>query len=105
MDRNTMMVAVTGQLMGGMILITLLTLWFRRKRDVPIAATEGLRRIEARLTEMQHALDTVAVEVERISEAQRFTTRSEEHTSELQSPYDLVCRLLLETKKHTTTTR
>src|SRR5207248_3508830 len=24
------------------------------------------------------------------------TTRSEEHTSELQSPYDLVCRLLLE---------
>src|SRR5437867_7990629 len=33
--------------------------------------------------------------------------RSEEHTSELQSPYDLVCRLLLEKKKnynyHTTT--
>src|SRR5207248_11755815 len=26
-------------------------------------------------------------------------TRSEEHTSELQSPYDLVCRLLLEKKK------
>src|SRR5438094_7228690 len=28
--------------------------------------------------------------------------RSEEHTSELQSPYDLVCRLLLEKKKDTT---
>src|SRR5207248_5865101 len=27
------------------------------------------------------------------------STRSEEHTSELQSPYDLVCRLLLEKKK------
>src|SRR5207248_5863460 len=27
--------------------------------------------------------------------------RSEEHTSELQSPYDLVCRLLLEKKKQT----
>src|SRR5207248_6293302 len=26
------------------------------------------------------------------------TARSEEHTSELQSPYDLVCRLLLEKK-------
>src|SRR5207248_10310980 len=25
-----------------------------------------------------------------------FCSRSEEHTSELQSPYDLVCRLLLE---------
>src|SRR5207248_6016538 len=26
----------------------------------------------------------------------RYKLRSEEHTSELQSPYDLVCRLLLE---------
>src|SRR5258708_24084421 len=30
--------------------------------------------------------------------------RSEEHTSELQSPDHLVCRLLLEKKKHTETT-
>src|SRR5437867_10575015 len=30
--------------------------------------------------------------------------RSEEHTSELQSPYDLVCRLLLEKKKKNTIT-
>src|SRR5207248_4451936 len=29
----------------------------------------------------------------------RMLRRSEEHTSELQSPYDLVCRLLLEKKK------
>src|SRR5437868_13213512 len=28
----------------------------------------------------------------------RFTSRSEEHTSELQSRFDLVCRLLLEKK-------
>src|SRR5207248_5562967 len=28
------------------------------------------------------------------------SSRSEEHTSELQSPYDLVCRLLLEKKKN-----
>src|SRR5207248_6978135 len=31
-----------------------------------------------------------------------FLDRSEEHTSELQSPYDLVCRLLLEKKKKNT---
>src|SRR5437867_5239159 len=29
-----------------------------------------------------------------------FPSESEEHTSELQSPYDLVCRLLLEKKKN-----
>src|SRR5699024_11453806 len=33
------------------------------------------------------------------------TTRSEEHTSELQSRFDLVCRLLLEKKKTTQTTQ
>src|SRR5271168_5569098 len=32
-----------------------------------------------------------------VSHARRW--RSEEHTSELQSPYDLVCRLLLDKKK------
>src|SRR5256885_5052914 len=31
-----------------------------------------------------------------------FGERSEEHTSELQSPCNLVCRLLLEKKKHRT---
>src|SRR5207249_11998498 len=30
----------------------------------------------------------------------RIVCRSEEHTSELQSRFDLVCRLLLEKKKH-----
>src|SRR5256885_10295590 len=30
-----------------------------------------------------------------------YPRRSEEHTSELQSPCNLVCRLLLEKKKHT----
>src|SRR5699024_12661301 len=34
-----------------------------------------------------------------------FVTRSEEHTSELQSRFDLVCRLLLEKKNNTITTQ
>src|SRR5699024_12065619 len=32
-----------------------------------------------------------------------YSARSEEHTSELQSRFDLVCRLLLEKKKHKNT--
>src|SRR5437868_7188143 len=35
----------------------------------------------------------------RVPLANRHGTRSEEHTSELQSRFDLVCRLLLEKKK------
>src|SRR5258708_23684814 len=35
----------------------------------------------------------------RVGERRRYQRRSEEHTSELQSPDHLVCRLLLEKKK------
>src|SRR5256885_16614581 len=35
-----------------------------------------------------------------VSATQNFADRSEEHTSELQSPCNLVCRLLLEKKKN-----
>src|SRR5687768_17852465 len=39
-------------------------------------------------------------DVNGIGEPHTFTVRSEEHTSELQSRLHLVCRLLLEKKKH-----
>src|SRR3712207_7619541 len=41
---------------------------------------------------------------QRIGAGGTSTSRSEEHTSELQSRQYLVCRLLLEKKKHTTMT-
>src|SRR5690349_23414839 len=44
--------------------------------------------------EAAHAVDLVLADLERL-------VRSEEHTSELQSRRDLVCRLLLEKKKKT----
>src|SRR5207248_11612696 len=47
------------------------------------------------------AMISITVQFDRDDLAERFRQafRSEEHTSELQSPYDLVCRLLLEKKK------
>src|SRR5947208_8058681 len=44
-----------------------------------------------------------AREQSRDAELTRLHARSEEHTSELQSPDHLVCRLLLEKKKQTAT--
>src|SRR5438552_7630637 len=44
--------------------------------------------------DMRAAYDALSGEMK-----QRLATRSEEHTSELQSPDHLVCRLLLEKKK------
>src|SRR5438094_6422768 len=42
---------------------------------------------------------SVRIAASRAESGAATVTRSEEHTSELQSPYDLVCRLLLEKKK------
>src|SRR5256885_11773945 len=44
-------------------------------------------------------LGTEDEELERLRAADQPRQRSEEHTSELQSPCNLVCRLLLEKKK------
>src|SRR5699024_7344644 len=46
--------------------------------------------------EIPHAWMTVEVDV---TDLVHYRNRSEEHTSELQSRFDLVCRLLLEKKK------
>src|SRR2546427_7592138 len=52
--------------------------------DIADGAAEALRRLE-----------------QRGNVHQRFKERSEEHTSELQSQSNIVCRLLLEKKKRT----
>src|SRR5256885_14175699 len=65
----------------------------------------GLLSTEAEIAELighLRAEGRFAYDSEFIGE---LTYRSEEHTSELQSPCNLVCRLLLEKKKRNTTVR
>src|SRR2546422_7338711 len=50
------------------------------------------------------AIEHAKSPVVRVLQCNTRTTRSEEHTSELQSRLHLVCRLLLEKKKKKTTT-
>src|SRR2546430_4086640 len=52
--------------------------------------------------DLQHAGDSMVVVGNACTTARSWTTRSEEHTSELQSQSNLVCRLLLEKKKNIT---
>src|SRR5256885_9286405 len=46
-----------------------------------------------------HAHGVLPTQLVRVGRHRRGLVRSEEHTSELQSPCNLVCRLLLEKKK------
>src|SRR5699024_11688196 len=60
----------------------------------------SLRPVAGRLGEL---LDQdVAFATDTVGSSAQETVRSEEHTSELQSRFDLVCRLLLEKKKNAT---
>src|SRR3989454_8617450 len=54
---------------------------------------------------LERAQAGVLHDVLRVVLAPRQVARSEEHTSELQSPCNLVCRLLLEKKKNIRNTR
>src|SRR5437879_10110157 len=74
----------------------------RRSSDLTADGVRHQTAVEA------HPLLRQAVEVRRVEELARIVVsaerlvavvRSEEHTSELQSPMYLVCRLLLEKKK------
>src|SRR2546426_4914369 len=63
----------------------------KRSENCGAAGTESADNADVRATADDRDRDRV--------EDEKCTDRSEEHTSELQSPCNLVCRLLLEKKK------
>src|SRR3989454_8677486 len=68
---------------------------------IPTAATAANHRPAKRRTEPAYAAQTalgrrICVLKNHLTRHRCFRDRSEEHTSELQSPCNLVCRLLLE---------
>lgn len=74
MDRYSMIVALTGQLCGTLLIISLIAAFVFHRRSAALP-TGTVERLDARLSEMQQSIDAVAVEVERISEGQRFATK------------------------------
>jgi hypothetical protein len=78
MPPEIMVLEIVKTIVPGVVIIALgvpiLRMWSRRlnRRDAPPASLAG---IEQRLARIESAIDTMAVEVERISEGQRFTTK------------------------------
>src|SRR5690348_18088162 len=78
-----------------------------RKLTVKFPAERFETQVSARIAEMGRTVrlkgfrpGKVPVTVIKQRFGEQVRGRSEEHTSELQSPVHLVCRLLLEKKKH-----
>ena len=79
MDRYEAMVALAGIIFGmaGTVGVVWGIAWgVVKSKKVQGALPDGaLLRLEQRIERIEHAIDAVAVEVERISEGQRFTTK------------------------------
>src|SRR2546430_4790132 len=85
-------------------------LFGREDKGLPNEALDACHRVVTIPTDpayaslqLGHAVVLMLYELAlaRGADARPFKTRSEEHTSELQSQSNLVCRLLLEKKKNT----
>src|SRR2546426_4356799 len=63
------------------------------------SSSESIRRPAAGDTSRPRKYSSVTYSALALAACPRTARRSEEHTSELQSPCNLVCRLLLEKKK------
>ncbi|HEX8851672.1 MAG TPA: hypothetical protein VF761_19245 [Gemmatimonadaceae bacterium] len=73
-DASDLIAILGGMTIVGAVLFPLLRAWARRIEG-RVSGQEMLPATDARLARMEHAIEAVAVEVERISEAQRFTTK------------------------------
>src|SRR5690348_2086331 len=69
----------------------------KRRAEYEAKSNELLAAAQARAAKFEGAETTIKANAS--PEGKLYGSRSEEHTSELQSPVHLVCRLLLEKKK------
>src|SRR2546430_8193498 len=80
------------------------TTLFRSRPAAPVHEPAGEFVHDEHLGVLDDVFDILLVERVRlqqfVNDVQRLALRSEEHTSELQSQSNLVCRLLLEKKKN-----
>ena len=69
------LVALTGAVMWGLVAIVWISLAHRRRVRGVANLTAPSSDMSARMARIENAIESVAVEVERISEGQRFTSR------------------------------
>jgi hypothetical protein len=66
---------MTTVLCGTVLIIYAIQAFAGRWRRVPPPAPPRLDGLEDKIAQLQQSVDTIALEVERISEGQRFTTK------------------------------
>ena len=78
MDKYQFLISLTALLMGGAVVSTII--WtvgkgMAKRRDSGALGTGSTAQLDERLARIEQAIDAMAVEMERVSEGQRFTTK------------------------------
>ena len=74
-ERIEAMLVLAGMLASTTIVITIINVWYKTRRAAKPLSDEAIVRLSAQMEDLHRHLDSVAIEVERIAEGQRFTTR------------------------------
>ena len=75
MGRYEFLTACVSMITGTTMLVAIAYMYFNRSKGRSSQPTQLSAATEDRLARIEHAVDSIAIEVERISEAQRFTAR------------------------------
>ncbi len=78
MDGREFVLAALSILMGGAIVMTVIRTVARAitmRHDRGTLGSDGVERLDERLGRMEQAIEAMAIEVERVSEGQRFTSK------------------------------
>ncbi|MBI2795617.1 MAG: hypothetical protein HYX65_02805 [Gemmatimonadetes bacterium] len=74
-DRSEVILALAGMMSGTTVIVAGMYTWLRARRQPESLPRETTVQILAQLDSLQQSVDTMSLEVERIAEGQRFTTR------------------------------
>lgn len=82
MDDALILFGIASVLLTGSLAIRAVADWWLRAKQLerdrnpaPTAAPLAAPGVEARLAQIERAVDTIAIEIERVAEAQRFSAR------------------------------
>ena len=78
MDQSEFIISLVALALGGVIVISIIATIGKilaRRRDVGSLGDANTAQLDERLARIEQAIDAMAVEMERVSEGQRFTTK------------------------------
>lgn len=74
-EKGEVILALGGMLASTTIILTAISAWSKGRRIARGPSDEAMQRLVSQIEDLHRHLDSVSIDVERIAEGQRFTTK------------------------------